>query len=73
MMFGGTCIESISAEGILPLQERKSRGGDDNMDEAFFATDRAITSGRFEVGDLDLVANFLAVTATCKSCEVIHE
>lgn len=43
MMLGGTRIKSIGTQRIFALEQSKSRCGDDEMDEAFFRTDRAIT------------------------------
>lgn len=72
MMFGSTCIEGIRTECILSLEQSKSRLWDDEMDESFFATDRAITLGCFEFFDLDSIANFTAMTAAMISYRSLH-
>jgi hypothetical protein len=64
MMLGDTSIEGIGTQCIGSLKESKSRFRNDEMDETFLATNRAITVNCFEVFDLDLIANRTTVTAT---------
>jgi hypothetical protein len=68
VMFGGACIEGVGTEVVSSLEEGKLRGGNDEMNEAFFGADRAITFSCCVVFDSDAIANFTAVTAAIISC-----
>ncbi len=68
VMFGSPGIEGVSTQICLSLEQGKLRCGNDEMDKAFFAADRAVAFGGFEVFDADAVADFAAVTAAIISC-----
>jgi hypothetical protein len=63
MMFGNPRVEGIGTQSICTLQQRKSGGGDDEMNETFLGANRAVTINSFESFDLDLIANCATVTA----------
>jgi hypothetical protein len=76
MMFGNLGIEGIGTQCICALQQRKSGGWDDEMNEPFLGTNRAVTINGCELFDLDLITNCTAVTSTLinhlyrSSCDV---
>jgi hypothetical protein len=64
MMFGDPGIEDICTQRICTLQQRKSGGWDNQMNETFLGANRAVTINGCELFDLDLITNRAAVTST---------
>jgi hypothetical protein len=73
VMFGGTCIEGVGTQIVSSLEQGESGGGHDEMDKAFFAADRTIAFGCFELFDLNSITNFATMTAAVISCRSIHD